>query len=447
MEKAQGLDPINPLDLFGVRAIAILTGIVWPLLTVLLVGGGIRGAEAEFPDLASLPQWGSYKLILWAIVLVLAGLSVFAGHKLAFVRRPATPKAVAGLLAGIAVGGALGNPIALALADFPWGVELANGILGLLARAIIVGPMIAYLLLSKRVAAAFAPCPEGPGLEPSALAAREAARQGSTRTATNAMRTLSVTVSASPPAPVQSTSENLPPVQRPSIEAEDLQSPRHPVEAGDDDFARALDELESGATVKSAWARAFAETDGDQSKAKARYIAVRAQQLAFERERAEAARRVNLEREEVERKAREARVAAACQRKQQARETGDVSQLTTDDCVDLIKGEDFSVARSSNAIAIRNRRSDGATLVIRSIDELRNYVRDEIVIDTLSLNACMSRLMSEGFDVSRRPGFRGGCLYTVRRDGEKHILNDDVTEFRRFLRSLILTSRAQAART
>ena len=53
-----------------------------------------------------------------------------------------------------------------------------------------------------------------------------------------------------------------------------------PLHSSDDAwYEQALDELESGQTVKAAWARALAEANGDDGKAKATYIRLRVAQL------------------------------------------------------------------------------------------------------------------------------------------------------------------------
>jgi len=66
-----------------------------------------------------------------------------------------------------------------------------------------------------------------------------------------------------------------------------------PTEQTDDHWERAYKEVNGGDRVTAVWARAFSEADGDESKAKARYLPLRVQSIIDENKVLEISRKVN----------------------------------------------------------------------------------------------------------------------------------------------------------
>lgn len=234
------------------RFFVISLGILGPALSLGRAAGNFRGDEMVYAALASVPAWATYKTVVWLTLALFSAFSIYAALKLRFVWKPASV-----MLAKIAV-------VSWPVCSLAVGVVIPMAILGdeelsldpkfvgsFLALIISTVVWLAYLSKSKRIRATYSgeligtqPVERS---DPSRATAHEQAPPGNSTT--------SQTIAG----PSESTL---------TMETEDQL------------YERVGQELDAGTTHKATWLKAFAEADGNDNVAKARYIKYRMEQLA-----------------------------------------------------------------------------------------------------------------------------------------------------------------------
>lgn len=226
--------------------------VLGPLLGVGRTYGEFASAELQFPGLAQVAEWSSFKTVEWVATLIFCAISIYGGLGLAIKRTPdavARAKLILWFNYPIAiVVNAIIIPAAM-INDF--GKETVAVIPSILASLIALAIWTVYLNRSKRVKNTY-------GL----------------------VHTKNIQISSTNnPAPIdggQHTSP-LPPngYANKTIPATDSSA------TIDEDsvYRQIAEELETGATDKGLWIRLFAECGGDEKQTKVLYIKQRAERL------------------------------------------------------------------------------------------------------------------------------------------------------------------------
>ena len=145
-------------------------------------------------------------------------------------------------------------------------------------------------------------------------------------------------------------------------------------------YARAFEELNSGQTVTGLWAKCFAETGGEENKAKAKYLAtrtarlkaehqMRSLELAKEARACEEAARIVAE-EKYERAADSVRRSDA--------ETWSVNCATMEECVAFLSVAAYSVERTDAGFKVQPTAELGSPTVLKDLPEVRLFIQKNI---------------------------------------------------------------------
>lgn len=287
--------PDRPSGIGGWLALLVVgMTILGPLLSMAGLNADIMLVENNNPSISSKAQWTSFKHLEWAGVLIFCAISVYGGLRLAMSRTPSavkTAKVVLWFNYPIAVI-VLGMVVpAVALDDF--GTFIGSAVPALVVSLIGLSIWTAYLSKSKRVKNTYFA---------SAISGKISPLQNAT---TSLDGTAYVVGDSNPRLPLV----DLAPSHKGSTRTQDhsgtlrrnslsthLHGSRTDMVIEDetpDFYEIAWNELSDGSELKGLWAKAFADTEGDENKAKALYIKLRVARL--EREYAE--RRAILQKE------------------------------------------------------------------------------------------------------------------------------------------------------
>lgn len=168
--------------------------------------------------------------------------------------------------------------------------------------------------------------------------------------------------------------------------------------AGNDEefFALALRELESNRAVEGLWAKCFAEADGNDNKAKARYLRSRAAQFKSEHE-------VRAQREAA-RVIEEAACAAAAAKVKLATEAGrrklvqdgQVAHATLDECCALLAEAGYCVERTEEAYLVTFPKDASPEKALKGLAELRLFVDQNIAFSQAPQEECIAAFKKLG---------------------------------------------------
>lgn len=237
--------------------------VVVPLASVLTTASTIGNAEHALPGLADMGNWQTYKLTAWVSTLGMSVFSVITGHSLHKKLVPATLRLAKAYLWSVPAVSLITAWIAHETLNEPIGYQLGR-VLGLAA---IVGIWHAYLSSSLRVAGTY-------GLRDTSSARHTTtpAHLADGNLSDSTGRRWSV--SASSVARTNGTSASMPLAVQRQPTAQDMDEPLYEMVGK---------ELQSGDHVLSTWTRAFADSGGDENKARALYIQLRVERLRIER--------------------------------------------------------------------------------------------------------------------------------------------------------------------
>lgn len=262
--------------------------VLGPLLGIGRTYGEFASAERQYPALAQVAEWSSFKTVEWVALLIFCAISIYGGLGLATKRTPdAVSRAKLVLWFNYPISIVVTAMIIPATMIPDSGKETAMVIPSLLASLIAVAIWTAYLNRSKRVRNTYGLSDESPIVQVPTTAHQVSS---TTNLASIVPATTDGAQHASPLTPSGHTNK--------AILATDYQA------TFDEDrvYRQIAEELETGATDKGLWTRLFAECGGDEKQTKVFYIKQRADRLvSAERQRLEqAAREMAAEAKEIE---------------------------------------------------------------------------------------------------------------------------------------------------
>jgi hypothetical protein len=206
-------------------------------------------------------------------------------------------------------------------------------------------------------------------------------------------------------------------------------------------FAMAFQELSSGRAVPGLWAKCFAEVDGDENKAKARYLRARSSQLKADHEgRAqEDARRIRGLKEAARAAAEEraTRTAEAEHDRRRLVKAGQVAYATVEECFALLAEAGYSVERADAGYFVRSTTDLGSLTVLKTLAEVRFFVDTNIVFSQATQEECAAALLKLGCAIVQK---RNGLYSVTLPHGTSRVL-EKVDEFRELLRKLLTKGR------
>lgn len=128
-------------------------------------------------------------------------------------------------------------------------------------------------------------------------------------------------------------------------------SAAHAEPAGDEQFfAIALKELEAGRAAPGLWAKCFAEADGDENKARARYLSARSARLNAESERTQG----------------------------RNDDTWGFAQASLEECLAFLSVAAYRVERTGSGYRIQSKGGLGSPIVLKDLPEVRMFVERNI---------------------------------------------------------------------
>ena len=146
-------------------------------------------------------------------------------------------------------------------------------------------------------------------------------------------------------------------------------------------YAMAFEELNSGQTLTGLWAKCFAEVDGDENKAKAKYLATRSARLKVEHQM----RSLELAREaralkEMARMAAEAHVERAAESgRRGGAQAWSVNRASMEECVAFLSVAAYSVERIDAGFKVQSAANLGSPTVLKDLPEVRLFIEKNIV--------------------------------------------------------------------
>lgn len=241
-----------------------------PLLAIGRLYGEFASAERQYPGLAQVAEWSSFKTVEWVVLLVFCAISIYGGMGLATKRTPdAVSKAKMVLWFNYPISSIVTAMIVPAMMLPDGGKDAAMAISSLIASLIGVAIWTTYLNRSRRVRNTY-----GSGVETPAVQAMQSfASAASAPTAT-------ITPTFSNAVPGEVLPSTAAPDGRPSTPVTPSQ-PAIPSSMIDEDqiYVLIAEELEAGRPEKGLWTRLFAECGGDEKETRVLYIKQRAQRL------------------------------------------------------------------------------------------------------------------------------------------------------------------------
>lgn len=203
-------------------------------------------------------------------------------------------------------------------------------------------------------------------------------------------------------------------------------------------FFVAFREVESGSTVQGLWAKCFADADGDENKAKARYIKARAARLKAEQEAQ--TQQQNLQSRYIEPASASPakRSGAAAQEGSQRATEEQVDSLTFEKCLALLAEAGYSVESKEAGFWVQALHGpSSAPSVLEGVAQLQEFVETHITFANASLEACIAQLVKLGCTVAERPN---GLYYVTLPSGVRRVLAT-VEEFRELLQTVLTRGR------
>lgn len=263
----------------------LITGMLWlgPLMVIGRTLDEFSTTEREYPGLAQMPEWSSFKTIEWVALLVFCAISIYGGLGLAKKRTPDAVSRAKLILWFYPISVIIKGMLIPVVMIKGGGTYVAANIPPFIASLISVGIWTAYLNRSKRVRNTY-------GLTSST--SLEGTRQAP-NTSSKVATTEDYGTRTSSPTPVlfQGGEGNI----------TSIASEQETTVDKDRIYAAIAKELETGATEKGLWTRLFAESGGDEKQTKVLYIKQRAERLiANERLRLEQLARESAERSHIE---------------------------------------------------------------------------------------------------------------------------------------------------
>jgi len=146
-------------------------------------------------------------------------------------------------------------------------------------------------------------------------------------------------------------------------------------------YAMAFEELNSGQTVTGLWAKCFAEADGDENKAKAKYLVTRSARLKVEHQmrRLELAKEARALEETARITAEEQDQRAAESGRRSVAETWSVGRATIEECVAFLSVAAYSVERTDAGFEVQSTADQGSPTVLKDLPEVRLFVEKNIM--------------------------------------------------------------------
>ena len=139
--------------------------------------------------------------------------------------------------------------------------------------------------------------------------------------------------------------------------------------------------MNSGQTLTGLWAKCFAEVDGDENKAKAKYLATRSARLKVEHQM----RSLELAREaralkEMARMAAEAHVERAGESgRRGGAQAWSVNRASMEECVAFLSVAAYSVERIDAGFKVQSVANLGSPTVLKDLPEVRLFIEKNIV--------------------------------------------------------------------
>jgi len=239
--------------------------VLGPLLGIGRTYGEFAAAEREYPALAQVAEWSSFKTVEWAALLFFCAISIYGGLGLATKRTPdAVSRAKLVLWFNYPISITVTAMIIPATMIPDGGKQAAMVVPSLFASLIAVAIWTAYLNRSMRVKNTYGLRNESPVAQVSATAYQVSRTNNLTSTGP-------ATTDGSQYAMALPSNGGT----NKSTQAIDYPAPI------DEDrvYRQIAEELETGATDKGIWTRLFAECGGDEKQTKVLYIKQRAERL------------------------------------------------------------------------------------------------------------------------------------------------------------------------
>lgn len=239
------------------RFFVISLGILGPVLTFGRNAVGFQEAERTYAVLVNSGEWATYKTAVWLTLAAFSSFSIYAALQLRFIWKLPSVR-----LAKISVASWPVASVVIAFfipkIVFPSGSILAavdpQFIVSFVLQVFFTIVWIFYLSRSKRVRATYT---------------SRSIDAGALNSEAGNLSTPNIVVS--PVAELKSPDSTLEGVTRNDLEARG---------SSNQAFAIALEEVEGGNIDKGLWARLYSETGGNEAKTTARYIKLRAEQIA-----------------------------------------------------------------------------------------------------------------------------------------------------------------------
>ena len=115
-------------------------------------------------------------------------------------------------------------------------------------------------------------------------------------------------------------------------------------------FATALEELDAGRAAPGLWAKCFAEADGDENKARARYLSARSARLNAESE----------------------------QQRCRNHEAWHFAQASLEECLAFLSVAAYNVERTGAGYRIQSTGGQGSPIVLKDLPEVRMFVEKNV---------------------------------------------------------------------
>ncbi len=242
--------------------------VMGPLLGIGGTLGEFAAAERQYPALAQVAAWSSFKTVQWIAVLIFCAISVYGGLGLATKRTPdAVTKAKLVLWFNYPISVVVTAMIVPATMLPGSGKVAAMAIPSLVASLIAVAIWTAYLNRSKRVKNTY-------GLREELPIAQVPATADQVSRTNNLASTSAATTDGGKHATTLRLTGGM-----------NAAPPANDYEATVDEdhiFSAIADELDSPRLQKGLWTKLFAQCDGDERRTKVLYIKVRADQIRNE---------------------------------------------------------------------------------------------------------------------------------------------------------------------
>lgn len=115
-------------------------------------------------------------------------------------------------------------------------------------------------------------------------------------------------------------------------------------------FAMALEELEAGRAARGLWAKCFAEAEGDESKARARYLSARSARLNAE----------------------------SAQQRRKDDDAWRFAQASLEECLAFLSVAAYNVERTDAGYRIQSANGLGSPIVLKDLPEVRMFVENRV---------------------------------------------------------------------